>query len=205
MFERYTEQARRVIFFARYEASNFGSPWIEAHHLLLGLLRESWDVFEPFLKWREQAFAIRKEIEQRFPQQAPPVPTAVDLPLSHQSKRALAYAAEESQRFGHGSIEPVHLVLGLLREPGAVAEILGRYGMGLEAVRAAAASAPAGTGVRREPVRWQAASMSVPTERQEAALRILKALGRERVRIEVSSPEDTFTISFGQEAGPPAA
>jgi ATP-dependent Clp protease ATP-binding subunit ClpA len=40
MFERYTEQARRVIFFARYEASQFGSPYIETEHLLLGLLRE---------------------------------------------------------------------------------------------------------------------------------------------------------------------
>ena len=40
MFERYTEIARRVIFFARYEASQFGSPYIETEHLLLGLLRE---------------------------------------------------------------------------------------------------------------------------------------------------------------------
>ena len=38
MFERYTEKARRVIFFARYEASQFGSPYIETEHLLLGLL-----------------------------------------------------------------------------------------------------------------------------------------------------------------------
>lgn len=29
MFERYTEKARRVIFFARYEARQFGSPYIE--------------------------------------------------------------------------------------------------------------------------------------------------------------------------------
>ena len=40
MFERYTEKARRVIFFARYEASQLGSPYIETEHLLLGLLRE---------------------------------------------------------------------------------------------------------------------------------------------------------------------
>ena len=40
MFERYTEKARRVIFFARYEASQFGSPYIETEHLLLGLLRD---------------------------------------------------------------------------------------------------------------------------------------------------------------------
>jgi ATP-dependent Clp protease ATP-binding subunit ClpC len=40
MFEKYTEKARRVIFFARYEASQFGSSRIETEHLLLGLLRE---------------------------------------------------------------------------------------------------------------------------------------------------------------------
>ena len=40
MFERYTQHARRVIFFARYEASQFGSSLIEPEHLLLGLLRE---------------------------------------------------------------------------------------------------------------------------------------------------------------------
>ena len=39
MFERYTEKARRVIFFARYEASQYGSTYIETEHLLLGLLR----------------------------------------------------------------------------------------------------------------------------------------------------------------------
>lgn len=40
MFERYTEKARCVILFVRYEASQFGSPFIETEHLLLGLLRE---------------------------------------------------------------------------------------------------------------------------------------------------------------------
>ena len=40
MFERYTERARRVLFFARYEASQLGSISIETEHLLLGLLRE---------------------------------------------------------------------------------------------------------------------------------------------------------------------
>lgn len=33
MFERYTDKARRVISFARYVASNYGSPYIETEHL----------------------------------------------------------------------------------------------------------------------------------------------------------------------------
>src|SRR5215470_4018676 len=40
VFERYTEKARRVIFFARYEASQTGSRHIETEHLLLGIFRE---------------------------------------------------------------------------------------------------------------------------------------------------------------------
>jgi len=39
MFERYTEGARRTIFFARYEANQFGSSDIDTEHLLLGMLR----------------------------------------------------------------------------------------------------------------------------------------------------------------------
>ena len=46
MFERYIEKARRTIFFARYEASQFGSLYIETEYLLLGLLREKQDAGE---------------------------------------------------------------------------------------------------------------------------------------------------------------
>jgi hypothetical protein len=41
MLERHTEKARRVIFFARYQASNYGSTEIDTEHLLLGILRET--------------------------------------------------------------------------------------------------------------------------------------------------------------------
>jgi len=44
MFERYTERARRVAFFATYEAKQFGSPTIEIE--LLGLFREDKDLAE---------------------------------------------------------------------------------------------------------------------------------------------------------------
>src|SRR6266849_347681 len=50
MFERYTEKARRVIFFAHYEASQFGSPCIETEHLLLGLMREDKQLAARFLR-----------------------------------------------------------------------------------------------------------------------------------------------------------
>ena len=63
MFERYTEKARRVIFFARYEASQFGSPYIETEHLLLGLLREDKALANRFLRSHAAMESIRKQIE----------------------------------------------------------------------------------------------------------------------------------------------
>ena len=36
MFERYSEKARRVLFYAQYEANQLGSVSIETSHVLLG-------------------------------------------------------------------------------------------------------------------------------------------------------------------------
>ncbi len=115
MFERYTEKARRVIFFARYEASQSGSLYIEPHHLLLALLREIPGFFQPWLKSHEAFEAIRKYCEAKFPANQR-VSTSVDLPLSQESKKILAYAVEESQRLDHAHIRPEHMVLALFRE-----------------------------------------------------------------------------------------
>jgi ATP-dependent Clp protease ATP-binding subunit ClpC len=40
VFERYTESARRALFFARYEVGRLGATAIGAEHLLLGLMHE---------------------------------------------------------------------------------------------------------------------------------------------------------------------
>src|SRR5512138_2714336 len=135
MFERYTEKARRVIFFARYEASQFGSPYIETEHLLLGLLREDKALANRFLRAQSALESIRKQIEAHTTIREK-VPTSVDLPLSHECKRVLAYGAEEAERLNHKHIGTEHLLLGLLREEKSfAAEILHERGLRLSQVR----------------------------------------------------------------------
>jgi len=135
MFERYTEKARRVIFFARYEASQFGSPYIETEHLLLGLLREDKALTNRFLRSHASIESIRKQIEGRTTIREK-VSTSVDLPLSLECKRVLAYAAEEAERLSHKHIGTEHLLLGLLREDKCfAAEILHERGLRLSAIR----------------------------------------------------------------------
>ena len=135
MFERYTEKARRVIFFARYEASRFGSHYIETEHLLLGLLREDKALPFRFLRSHASVESIRKQIEGHLSIREK-VSTSVDLPLSNECKRVLAYAAEEAERLSHKHVGTEHLLLGLLREEKCfTAEILHERGLHISTIR----------------------------------------------------------------------
>ena len=136
MFEKYTEKARRVIFFARYEASQFGSPSIETEHLLLGLIREDRNLTARFIPRASATIQdIRKEIEGRTLIRGK-VSTSVDLPFSEECKRALNTAAEESERLSHKHIGTEHILLGLLHEEKSVAaEILREHGFRPKIVR----------------------------------------------------------------------
>ena len=135
MFERYTERARRVIFFSRYEASNFGSKTIETEHFLLGLIREDKNLTKRFLRNSSSIESIRAEIEGRVTMREK-ISTSIDLPLSDECKRILAYANEEAERLNHRHIGTEHLLLGILREEKCIAaEILHERGLRLLAIR----------------------------------------------------------------------
>jgi ATP-dependent Clp protease ATP-binding subunit ClpC len=150
MFERYTEKARRIIFFGRFEASQFGSPYIETEHLLLGLLREDKALTRRFLRDAGVVESIRKQIEDRtLADKKPPISTSVDLPLSNECKRVLAYAAEEAERLSHKHIDCEHLFLGLLRaEKSFAAEMLHQRGIRISAIREELAKA---SGIHESP------------------------------------------------------
>jgi hypothetical protein len=116
MFERYTEGARRTIFFARYEALQVGSADIETEHILLGLLRKDKALFRRVLSNVEYE-SIHKDVvaHTTVPRGRATAPSA-DLPLSNESKRVLAFGAEEAERLTHLHIGTEYLLLGLLRE-----------------------------------------------------------------------------------------
>src|SRR5689334_22698282 len=87
MFERFTEQARRTIFFARYEASQYGSPYIETEHLLLGILRERRAVLGKWFPGKGNLEAkIRTQIEKHITRGAR-IPTSVEVPLSQENRQ----------------------------------------------------------------------------------------------------------------------
>jgi ATP-dependent Clp protease ATP-binding subunit ClpC len=142
MFEKYTEKARRVIFFARYEASQFGQPYIETEHLMLGILREDKALTNRFLRSHASVESIRKQVQEHTMIREK-VSTSVNLPLSNDCKQVLAYAAEEAEQLGHKHIGTEHLLLGLLREEKCfAAQILHERGLRFLMIREELAKGP---------------------------------------------------------------
>src|ERR1700722_3019407 len=136
MYERYTEKSRRSIFFARYEASQFGSPIVETEPLLLGALREDGAHFDLFMPSADSIESVRKHIEGRQALPVKRLSTIADLPLSEECKQAQAYADEEAMLLGSKRIGPEHLMLGLLRVEGSfAAHILREHGEELQRIR----------------------------------------------------------------------
>lgn len=136
MFERYTERARRVLFFARYEASQLGNVSIEVEHVLLGLLRERKGITTNIFAAAHISFeAIRLEIEKGMTFHEK-ISTSVEIPFTPACKRVLQFAAQEADGLNHRHIGSEHLLLGILREEqSSAAKTLMRAGVSLTSAR----------------------------------------------------------------------
>jgi hypothetical protein len=171
MFERFTERARRVIFFARYEASQYGSNTIEIEHLLLGALKEDRDLIKRFSGTSTTAENIRTEIEKHLTLREK-VSTSVDLPLSEACKRVLTLALNECVALNHPHVEVEHILLGILRQQTSTAsQILQTFGIEEFGVRRRIAP---------DSFRYRVSMFAVPTAgcvpNAETAIRIAEAV-----------------------------
>jgi len=68
MWQRFTERARKVVFYAQEEAQKFGEGYVSTEHLLLGLVRESESVASRVLeKLGVSLGRVRSEVEKQLP------------------------------------------------------------------------------------------------------------------------------------------
>ena len=136
MFERYSERARRTLFFARYEASVLAGVEIEPAHILLGLLREGKRIHQFLEHWNISPAELRLQLETHARRSGPKASTSIEIPFAQATKQMLHAAMWEADRLIQREIEPEHLVLGLLRENDRVAAAsLTAHGMTLDAAR----------------------------------------------------------------------
>jgi ATP-dependent Clp protease ATP-binding subunit ClpC len=174
MFERYTESARRVIFWARYIASQIGSQEIQTEHLLLGLLRQDTRLASRFLGSPFAMDAVWRQIVRSQVAGEKPLGPEDPLPLSHAGQRVLAFAVEEADQLSNRRIGTVHLLLGLLREETCfAAEILQGRGVLFASTREELARTPHDDSVSEEFVRENASPPKVAE--LQARIRLIKS------------------------------
>ncbi|MBD3867098.1 MAG: ATP-dependent Clp protease ATP-binding subunit [Acidobacteria bacterium] len=136
MFEKFTEKAKRILFLARYEASQQGSKVIATEHLLSGLLKEGEETIrELFARANVSMEMLQAELGQDDPVQEK-LSTSVEIPFSDETKIVLRNAESEAERLMHPYIGTEHILLGLLRlEDSTAGRMLIERGMHIEAVR----------------------------------------------------------------------
>lgn len=135
MWQRFTDRARKVIFYAQEEAQQLGENLVSTEHLLLGLIRETDSVAARVLEQMGiSLFRIRQEVDQVVPRGE--VRWGQEMLLSPRGKRVIDLAYDEARRLNNNYIGTEHLLLGLIREgEGLAARILVRLGVSLERTR----------------------------------------------------------------------
>lgn len=135
MFERYSEPARRTLFFSRYEAMQFGAGAIEPEHLLLGVLRDSAQAVLRFVHAGETGETIRRRLEAALVAREPATRSG-EVPFSPACKLVLSHGAAEADGLQNHTIRPEHLVLGILvATSGAAARVLREAAIDADAIR----------------------------------------------------------------------
>src|SRR5215213_944377 len=98
MFERYTQSARRALFFAREEASMLGSHSIDSGHLLLALMREGQGLTSRIFARTDLSIeSIRKNVDVGSAVLGT-VSTSAEISFNPEMKPLLRYAADEADR-----------------------------------------------------------------------------------------------------------
>jgi len=135
MFERFDEQARRTLFFARYEVSELGSASVDTGHLLLALLSDAKGAVQAMLSAQNITYAgVRQQYRSAGVQDKRP--TSEEVPFSQDAKRALNRAAVEADEMRHRYIGAEHLLIALLHDETSTGGSIARgYGLTAEAAR----------------------------------------------------------------------
>src|SRR3989304_488776 len=116
MFERFTDDARKVMALANKQAQQFGYEYIETEHILLGLLNQSNSTGVTILK--DLGVNIEKilsEVEQ-LPKSRADKTKMEKLRQSEGAVNVVKYAIEEAGAFEHNYIGSEHARRGARRE-----------------------------------------------------------------------------------------
>ncbi len=134
MFERFSDDARRVVVLAQEDARLVGHEYIGTEHLLLALAHvETGIVFDAFRFFELTYDAIRTRVEEIVPGASAP---SGHIPFTPRAKKVLELSLREALALGDTAIGSEHLLLGITAEgTGVAARVLEALGAEPTALR----------------------------------------------------------------------
>jgi len=135
MWQRFTERARKVVFYAQEEAGRLGENYVSTEHLLLGLVREDDSVAARVLDRLGVSLGrVRSEIERQVAHGEGRL--GQDMQLTPRAKRVIDLAYDEARQLNNNYIGTEHLLLGLIREAeGLAGKVLAMLGADIDRAR----------------------------------------------------------------------
>lgn len=136
MYERFTDQARKVMQLANQEAQRFNHEYIGTEHILLGIIKVDGSRATSLITMQGGTLkAIRLEVE-KLVQSGPDMVTMGRLPQTPRAKMAIEAAMQVSRQLNQNYIGTEHILLGLMKEPDGVAhQVLQRFELTFERTR----------------------------------------------------------------------
>ena len=136
MFDRYTDEAKRVLFFARREAGDRGAQSIDTPDLLVGLLHEYGDMIDRVFRPSTSVDEVDAQIRSAMTRSAP-ISDTFNMPVAPEVTAVLLGASDEAQALGSSEVHPEHLLLAIARDEGTIAgRLLANAGVGYAVLRA---------------------------------------------------------------------
>ncbi len=134
MWERFTEQARKIILSAQEKAKELNHDFVDTEHILFGILEEKNCIATKVLSGIVDLKIVYNNLfDFLIPQKKK---KSKEINFTPSSRRVLEYSFEEARILGHTHIGTEHILLGLIREKNSIAsKILTDAGLDLEKVR----------------------------------------------------------------------
>jgi ABC-type polysaccharide/polyol phosphate export permease len=155
MFERFTDEARRVIVSGQEAARQRGHGAVGTEHVLLGLVGEQeCDGARALQRLEISPAAVRLQIDERVGCGDGVEPDTDPIPFTPPAKKVLELSAREALRLGHREIGTEHLLLGIVRQRDGVAgQVLTELGADLPRTRETVVALTRELGASREQLR----------------------------------------------------
>ena len=136
MFDKFTERAQKVLFYAQEDAQLFKHGYVGTEHILLGILKEQDGIAEKCLTDMDVSLEEVRGLIEEYEGMGDIELGKNEIPITPRTKRILEDSLAEARTLNHNYISPEHILLALINQSEGVAfTILSNLGVDFDKLR----------------------------------------------------------------------